>query len=128
MFQLWYDMNTRRPGDGRPVLFVRFYATSPGNEPVRQWLLGLSPRDRLAVGIDIKAVQYGWPLGMPLVRKLDPGLWEVRSHIVDGSARVVFTVEGPSMVLLHGFVKKSGNMPAPDLRIARQRARDLRKG
>ena len=38
------------------------------------------------VGFDIKTAQYGWPLGMPLIRKLEPGLWEVRSHIGDGIA------------------------------------------
>ena len=35
---------------------------------------------------------------MPLIRKLEPGLWEVRSHIGDGIARVLFTVTGDTMV------------------------------
>jgi len=118
----------RPPDDDEPVLAVRFYAVSPGHEPVRRWLLGLSPGDRLVLGLDIKAVQYGWPMGMPLVRKLDPGLWEVRSHVLGGAARVVFTVGGSVMVLLHGFVKKPEKMPASDLWTAKQRARDLRKG
>lgn len=42
-----------------------------------------------------------------MVRKLEPGLWEVRSHIASGIARVVFTVEDLTIVLLHGFIKKS---------------------
>lgn len=83
--------------------------------------------NRRAVGFDIKTAQYGWPVGMPLIRKVEPGLWEVRSHIKDGIARVLFTVEDHLMVLLHGFVKKSQKTPAPDLRIARQRLADLRK-
>ena len=53
---------------------------------------------------------------MPLIRKLESGLWEVRSHIADGIARVVFTVDDDAMVLLHGFVKKSAKLPAADLR------------
>ncbi len=104
-----------------------FYATSTGNEPVRDWLLKLARDDRRAVGFDVKTAQYGWPLGMPLIRKLEPGLWEVRSHIADGIARVLFTVDGPTMVLLHGFVKKSQKTPAADLKVARQRLADLRK-
>jgi phage-related protein len=106
---------------------VVFYATSAGNEPVRDWLLGLTSDDRRAVGFDIKTVQYGWPLGMPLIRKLEPGLWEVRSRIADGIARVLFTVDGSTMVLLHGFVKKSQRTPAVDLKTAKQRLTDLRK-
>lgn len=55
---------------------------------VREWLLDLSRGDRKAVGCDIKTAQYGWPIGMPLIRKLEPGLWEVRSAIERGTARV----------------------------------------
>ena len=79
------------------------------------------------VGFDIKTAQYGWPLGMPLIRKLEPGLWEVRSHIGDGIARVLFTVTGDTMVLLHGFVKKSQKTPVTDLKTARQRMADLQE-
>ena len=113
--------------DKQPILSVRFYRTASGTEPVREWLLGLTKDDRRAVGEDIKTAQYGWPLGMPLIRKLEPGLWEVRSHIAVGIARVLFTVEGPVMVLLHGFVKKSQKTPASDLTTAQQRLADLRR-
>jgi phage-related protein len=117
----------RDPGDQKPILSVVFYATSAGREPVRAWLLDLSRQDRRAVGFDIKTAQYGWPLGMPLIRKLEPGLWEIRSHIADGIARVLFTVDGDVMVLLHGFVKKSQKTPAADLKTAKQRLADLRE-
>ena len=64
---------------------------------------------------------------MPLIRKLEPGLWEVRSHIGDGIARVLFTVTGDTMVLLQGFVKKSEKTPVTDLKTARQRMADLQE-
>jgi len=111
----------------QPILSVVFYMSAAGNEPVREWLLGLSRRDRKSVGFDIKTAQYGWPVGMPLIRKLEPGLWEVRSHIGDGIARVLFTVTGDTMVLLHGFVKKSEKTPVTDLKTARQRMADLQE-
>lgn len=79
------------------------------------------------VGQDIKTAQYGWPLGMPLIRKLDPGLWEVRSHIGDDIARVLFTAEEHTMVLLHGLANKTEKTPARDLGTARQRLADLRR-
>lgn len=68
----------------QPVLTVRFYRTSGGTEPVREWLQELSREARRAIGEDIKTVQFGWPLGMPLVRKIEARLWEVRSHVPDG--------------------------------------------
>ncbi|HWM93731.1 MAG TPA: type II toxin-antitoxin system RelE/ParE family toxin [Thermoanaerobaculia bacterium] len=104
-----------------------FYRTAVGNEPVRQWLKDLNREDRKAIGQDVKTAQYGWPLGMPLIRKLEPGLWEVRSHISQGIARVLFTVADNVMVLLHAFVKRSQKIPQGDLKVARQRLADLRE-
>ena len=127
MYQLWYPPCMSEASDHRPILSVVFYVIAAGNEPVRDWLLGLSRDGRRVVGFDIKTAQYGWSLGMPLIRKLEPGLWEVRSHIGDGIARVLFTVTGETMVLLHGFVKKSQKTPATDLKTATQRMADLQE-
>jgi len=126
---LWYTprVTEESPESREPVLRVVFYRTETGNEPVREWLKGLEREDRKAVGQDVKTAQYGWPLGMPLIRKLEPGLWEVRSHIAQGIARVIFTVDDGVMVLLHGFVKKSQRTPPGDLRTARQRLANLRE-
>jgi len=78
------------------------------------------------IGEDIKTAQFGWPLGMPLVRKIEPGLWEVRSHTSMGIVRIMFTVDGNIMVLLHGFIKKSMKTPTEDLLLARKRLSQLR--
>lgn len=120
-------MAKETPEGKQPVLCVVFYRTAVGNEPVRQWLKGLNREDRKAIGQDIKTAQYGWPLGMPLIKKLEPGLWEVRSHISQGIARVLFTVADGMMVLLHGFVKRSQKIPQGELKVARQRLGDLRE-
>lgn len=63
---------------------------------------------------------------MPLIRKIEPSLWEVRSTINNGIARVLFTVEGDLMVLVHGFVKKSMKTPLNDLSVARKRLSQLK--
>jgi phage-related protein len=106
-------------------LRVFFYRTTGGKEPVREWLKALPIEDRKIIGDDLKTVQFGWPLGMPLIRKLEANLWEVRSRLHQRVARVIFTVEDDTMVLLHGFIKKSQKTPAADLRLARQRLREL---
>ena len=59
------------------------------------------------------------------MRKLKKNLWEVRTNIKSGIARVLFAVIGNQMVLLHGFVKKSQKTPKPDLEIARKRLKLL---
>lgn len=106
-------------------LQVIFFKTEAGNEPVREWLKTLPQEEKKIIGQDIKTVQFGWPLGMPLVRKLDKDLWEVRSHLPNRIARILFTVDDKTMVLLHGFIKKSQKTPADDLVLAKQRLKLL---
>jgi phage-related protein len=106
-----------------PTLAVRFFKTDGGTEPVRDWLRELSAIDRKTIGEDIKTVQFGWPLGMPLVRKMEKDLWEVRVHLDGRIARVLFTVSGGKIVLLHGYIKKSQATPQPDLKLAKDRMR-----
>lgn len=104
------------------TIIVNFYKSEKGNEPVREWLKSLSKEDKTIIGEDIKTVDYGWPLGMPLVRKMDTDLWEVRIDLTKKEiARIFFTVIGNIMVLLHGFIKKSQQTPANDLKIAKER-------
>ena len=108
-----------------PILVVAFYQTEAGNEPVRVWLKSLKKEDRKSIGEDIKTAQFGWPLGMPLIRKIERDLWEVRSNVSNGIARVFFTVEDHTMILLHGFIKKSQKTPQADLNTAKRRLADL---
>jgi phage-related protein len=113
--------------DADMPLEVVLYRTESGNEPVRTWLQGLSKQDKKTIGGDIKTVQYGWPVGMPVVRKLEPGLWEVRSRLNQGIARILFTVMGKQMILLHGFIKKCQKTPQADLKLAKDRKANLEK-
>ncbi len=107
----------------KPNLDVRFYKTDGGTEPVRDWLRELPAGERRTIGEDIKTVQYGWPVGMPLVRKLEKDLWEVRIHLQTRIARVLFTVSNSKIVLLHGFIKKTQATPASDMTLAKDRMR-----
>lgn len=108
-----------------PILSVRFFRTEAGNEPVREFLRELSQTDRKIIGTDIKEVQFGWPSGMPLVRKMEKDLWEVRSHLEGRTARVLFTVIDRHMVLLHVFIKKAQKTPRSDIETARARKAKL---
>ena len=109
------------------VLDVYFYKTEQGNEPVRQWLQELSSTDKKRICEDIKTVQFGWPLGMPLVKHLDGDLWEVRVQLSKRIARVLFVLDGNSMVLIHGFIKKQQKISKADLDLAKDRVKKLRR-
>ena len=108
-----------------PILAVSLFKTETGREPVRDWLKAMPREHRRIIGEDIKTVQFGWPLGMPLVRKLDRDLWEARIRLPDGIARVLFTAGVGRMILLHGFIKKSQKTPQDELALAKTRLRLL---
>jgi phage-related protein len=109
----------------RPIPVV-FFRLDSGKEPVREWLRDLDRDGRKAIGADIKTLQIGWPVGMPLARKLSDNLWELRSRLKTGIARTFFTMHVRKLVLLHGFVKKSQKTPAKELAIAKRRLNKLR--
>ena len=106
-----------------------FYRTAAGNEPVREWLGGLPEDNRRAIGMDLQRVQYRWPVGMPLVRPMGQGLFEVRTGLPDKTtARVLICFHGGELYALHGFVKKSQKTPSADLKLAGARKKDVENG
>ncbi len=105
-------------------LEAAFYKSEQGNQPCRDYLMSLSRDDRREVGANIFAVQKGFPLGLPLCRKMEKDLWEVRSDIEDGISRIFFTLDGEIMVLLHGFTKKTQKTPQKEIETAKARMKD----
>ncbi|MDN5092130.1 type II toxin-antitoxin system RelE/ParE family toxin [Aliarcobacter butzleri] len=105
-----------------------FYETSSGNKPVREWLLSLDKEDKKTIGNDIKTVEYGFPIGMPVCRKLvGTKLYEVRSNISNQRiARVIFVIIDEYMILLNGFIKKEQKTPKNEIDIALQRMKDIK--
>ena len=111
-----------------PEIPVRFYRTEAGTEPVLEWLRGLAKEDRRVIGSDLMRVQFGWPIGMPLVRSLKDGLWEVRSTLPSQRiARLILCFHQGTLVVIHGFIKKTRKTPAEDLALAKRRMREVTK-
>lgn len=93
----------------RKPIQAKFFRTDAGHEPVRSWLRKLTREQRKAIGEDIRTLQFQWPIGMPKVRKLEDSLWEVRTRLDAGAARVL-----------------SAKIPANELRTAKRRLSQLR--
>lgn len=106
-----------------------FFKTEGGTEPVRDWLKELSKADRKIIGADIKTLEFGWPIGMPLCRSMASrkGLWEIRSSLPDKKiARILFCVHDGSLLLLHGFIKKTQKTPDAELSLADNRMKQVK--
>ena len=112
--------------DDIPEIPVRFYRTVAGKEPVLDWLRSLGKEDRHKIGTDLMRVQFGWPIGMPLVRSLGGGLWELRSDLrSERTARLLLCFHAGVLVVLHAFIKKTQKTPTADRELARRRMREI---
>ena len=105
----------------RPPLQAFFFRSKSGREPVREWLDKLSKQDKKCLGRDLRRLQMQWPIGMPLVRKIEKDLWEIRTRLATGIARTLFTISQNRVILLHGFIKKTAKLPLIELDTARRR-------
>jgi phage-related protein len=109
---------------------VIFYMTEAGSEPLRSWLKTLDAEDRRSIGEDIKTVEFGWPVGMPLCRPMGDGLHEIRTELSGNRiSRIFFYLDRKQkMVLLHGILKKTRATPKSDLDLARRNKRKHEEG
>jgi phage-related protein len=109
------------PVRATPITVV-FWRSETGREPVRDWLKSLPQEDRRVVGFDLRKLQIGWPVGMPLCRSLGGGLWEMRSSLPSNTiSRVIFMFEDGVIVLLNGFIKKTQKTPPAEISLAQRR-------
>ena len=116
------------PERPKKVINAEFYQTDAGGEPVREFLRKeLTPVERTAVGKDIRTVEYGWPIGMPVCKDLNNGLLEVRTEVDRKTCRILFAIYGSRMVLFHGFIKKSRSTPRADMMTALDRKRSMER-
>lgn len=107
-------------------LTVAFYRSASGVEPVRDWLKAFPFEDRQTLGRDLRLIEMGWQIGMPLCRSFGGGLWEVRCSLAGNRiARIFFCVVQGNMVLLHGYVKKTQKTPRPEVDLARRRQKEV---
>jgi phage-related protein len=62
----------------------------------------------------------------PLVKHLDKELWEIRVSGCNGVSRAIYvTASGMRVIVVRVFVKKSQKTPPREMRLARQRAREI---
>ena len=111
----------------RELGFV-FFKLESDKEPVRDWLTSLQDEEKKKIGRAIRRAQKEWPLGMPVVRAMGDGLFEIRVAFENTIARILFMTHDSVIVALHGFIKKSNTTPKADLDLAKERAKKVRSG
>lgn len=105
---------------------IILYETPSGQPVVEKFLDSLQkePLSKLLRELDLLE-EYGIQLGMPHVRSMSGGLYELRVRgKVDVRCFYVYA-DGRRIFILHGFVKKQQRTPRGELDIARARKKEI---
>lgn len=79
------------------------------------------------IGLSMRMQIHGAHLGEPHTKALGDGLFELRLKGAEGIARVFYcTLIGQRIVMLHSYIKKTQKTPANELRVARQRMKEVK--
>ena len=80
------------------------------------------------IGLTDRMIEYVPNLGLPHTDAFGGGLFELRLKGAEGIARVFFcTMIVQEIVMLHSFIKKTQKTPEKELKLAKQRMKELRK-
>jgi phage-related protein len=80
------------------------------------------------IGLTDRMIEYGPNLGLPHTDAFGGGLFELRIKGAEGIARVFFcTMVRQEIVMLHSFIKKTQKTPEKELKLAKQRMKELKK-
>ena len=79
------------------------------------------------IGLTDRMIEYGPNLGLPHTDAFGGGLFELRLKGAEGIARVFFcTMIGQEIVMLHSFIKKTQKTPEKELKLAKQRMKEIK--
>lgn len=101
---------------------IDYYCEAVKTE-VDAWPVGLRARYR---ALSLRMLEHGPNLGMPHSRAMGSGLFELRAKSTEGTGRAFYCVLiGRRIVILHVFVKKSDKTPSKELKLARNRMKEV---
>lgn len=108
---------------------IIYYTSQAGDNPVKDFLDRLLPAPKAKIFRIFQYIeQYGLSAVLPHVKKLSgTKVWEIRILGRD-NVRVLYVIlSRDSILVLHGFIKKSQKTPNKDINIALFRLADYHK-
>ena len=112
-----------------PIYKIEFYATADGKEVLADFLDSLPPKHQAKAFREIDLLEeFGSGLKEPYVKHIEGEIWELRIKFSSDISRIFyFTRNAETIVLLHGFVKKTQKTPRSEIETAQKRLRDYRQ-
>jgi phage-related protein len=97
------------------------------SDDVQQAILAFPPGLQARyIQLTQRMITFGPDIGMPHTRAMGKGLFELRLKSKEGIARVLYCNRPDRRIMmLHAFVKKSTKTPARELKVARERMKEV---
>ncbi len=105
---------------------ISYYISVSGENPVKTFIESLTERQERKIARVLNNIEnYGLVLAIPHVKKLTgTPLWEIRILGQDNIRILYATVLSDSVLLIHGFIKKSQQTPNWEIKTALERLND----
>lgn len=110
-------------------LEIEYYQRDDGSSPVAEFIDSLPQQAQAKITRTLRLLEeFGAFLGMPYVRSL-VGIkngWELRVRVDKSIYRLGFTIYRGKAIIVHGFIKKSNKTESRDIKIIKQRLKEIR--
>lgn len=105
--------------------FITYYLKSSGENPVKDFIDSLSEKQKAKIFRIFQYIEsYGLQVPLPHIKKLTRPLWEIRI-LGHANIRIIYAVaQKDTVLLLHGFLKKTQKTPAKEISTALNRLAD----
>src|SRR6266545_2183167 len=102
---------------------VIYFENKKGIRPADEFIRGLPKKDREKIYQFIKYLEEkGNEMPRQYCEKLSHSpLWELKVGYRTNEYRIFFCYSGKTIILLHGFLKKTDSTPEKEIKIAEQR-------
>jgi len=101
---------------------IEFYHRENGDEPVREFMLGLDAKMKAKLFQIINLLEEKGPATrLPYSGPLGDGIFEIRAKQGSDITRVLyFFVSGKKIILTNGFTKKTQKTPEKEIELAKK--------
>lgn len=108
---------------------IEFYSKENGEEPAKQFILGMPPKMQAKILKILDILEVNGPqTRLPYSEFLDDGIFEIRAKQGSNITRVLyFYYIGSKIILTNGFVKKSQKTPRSELELAKRYRQDYER-
>lgn len=106
---------------------ILLYETASGGTPIEDFLERLPSRLRQKVATFLGVLQKEGPkLREPYTKPLGHGIYELRCRLGTDAVRLLyFYHQGQIIIVTNGFIKKDQKTPRKELKLARNRKREI---